>query len=196
MVQSNLEDVKIKLWECDKAGLEGEWCSGGGLSGTNPQYIKGIFVKIHRSEKDCKAMAEEKGAERHRGVLNLSLKTGKSGVDGFQGNEDWRGTYKNVYNRENKQTGAQLTAATSRFRPVMVKRTHLGLKLQVRHSKLPLDQPTQTDPDAAATSLRMCPCSYTAQTQVKVSSSVTYNSTVNHRISWGTAQENIYTKLK
>lgn len=52
-------------------------------------------------------------------------------------------------------------------------RTHLGLKLQVRHSKPPLDQPSQTDSDAAATTLRMCPCSYMAQIQVLFLSLVT-----------------------
>lgn len=53
---------------------------------------------------------------------------------------------------------------------VSAKLTHLGLKLQVHHhSKPPLDQPTQTDSDGAATSLKMCPCSYMAQTQVEFS---------------------------
>lgn len=53
---------------------------------------------------------------------------------------------------------------------VLAKLTHLGLKLQVHHhSKPPLDQPTQTDSDGAATSLKMCPCSYMAQTQVEFS---------------------------
>lgn len=59
----------------------------------------------------------------------------------------------------------QVTEGNMDFHQCGAKLTHLGLKLQVRHSKPPLDQPTQTDSDAAATSLRMCPCSYMAQIQ-------------------------------
>lgn len=115
---------------------------------------------------------------------------------------DWRGTYKNIYNREISLDHDRLEKRLWEhswqkgkidFHQCGAKLTHLGLKLQIRHSKPPLDQPTQTDSDAAATSLKMCPCSYTAQTQVKLFISfffflvfktngpnVTYNSKVQH----------------
>lgn len=47
MALSNLGDVKIKFWECDK---EGEWCSVAGLSAEKTQYIEAIFVKLYRGE--------------------------------------------------------------------------------------------------------------------------------------------------
>ena len=79
-------------------------------------------------------------------------------------------THKNIYNRKRKSHRTttdwrswDVTESKANVDRFGAEPTHLGLKLQVRHSKPPLDHPTQTDSDAAATSL-MCPCSYVAKT--------------------------------